>query len=706
VSAQPPPATAWRRLVDPVSVAVVGANDDLTRYSGAVIAHMRRIDYQGGIYPVHRTLDVVQGLRAYPTLSSIPEPVDTAVMLVNPRRVPELLNSMSPGVGFVVVPGGPSGLSSGARASWDADVLAAARLLGARVVGPNCVGVLSPVNHSSVSTSSALTVSPPPSGSTAVIAHSGGMLGGVMSLGAHHGVGFSHLFSTGDELDVTLVDVVGFLVEDPQTRVICLIAEGLSDVPRLTAAARAARERGKSIVMVKLGRSRRGALAAVSHSGRMMSPHRAHAAVMSAAGVLQCETVDEMLAMAAALTSYPEGAPRAGVAMVSRSGGACSYVADRAETLGLELADLEDGSEAALHELVGGVVPTNPIDLGSGPTQAADGPAMVQRGLEILAGDAAVGVRVMADSVLLPMKELAERTVSTRDLRVPVVAGLFAGDYADTAVDVLRAGGVPTYRTVDLLLAGTRALIARGRALPKVEIFETDAALEGIREQVSDAEALTDFDALRFLSASGLAVPAMGKADDVESAVSVAARVGYPVALKGIAAGLAHKSDLGAVRLSLASPDAVRAAAHDVLRTLVERDLPQPALLVQAMAHQGLELGLGSAHDPRYGTVISVFAGGTDVELHSDTSMRPAPVSAETALEMLRELAVWPLLQGYRGSAPVDVSAVVETIVRFGRLMAALDGLLAEVDVNPLLLTPAGVLAVDALFVRYDAASS
>ena len=660
--------------------------------------------FGGTVYPIHPRHARIRKHRTYQALEDVPGPVDVALMLVNPVRVPSLLRAASGSKAvpaWAVVPGAPVGMTRADLTAWETDLLTAAGESGTRIVGPNCVGVLSPINRSSAAISSALKSGLPARGPVAVVSQTGGLLGGVMSLGEKYGVGFSHLASTGNELDVTIVDFVDFLAGDPSTLVICLIAEGIPDVPRFVDRALDARRSGKSVVLLKLGRSDVGAMAATSHSGRIVPPHGIHSAVVASAGVIQVESIEEMLSAAAALAAYPEGSARP-FAMVSRSGGACSYVADRAASLGVPLASLRPATERSLQTMVGRDVPTNPIDLGAGDTTSADGPEMVRAALEVLGEDDGVGVRVMADSVLLPMRELARSTASVSRAKSPLLVGWFAGGLADEPVAILRRAGIPVLRGVDDLLVAIRALGDRGAPLVdrREDTGHLDEQLAAIRARLlRSAGHWTDADALASLAAAGVPIAPSRDCGSPSEAVDVAESLGYPVAVKGMSRDVAHKKDIGAVQLNLIDSDGVWAAARDVLAAMDAAGARSPRVLVQAMAKPGVELAFGCQLDERYGPVVSVQRGGLDIEVDPDTSARPVPITRGVALEMLRDLRMWPLLDGHRGGERLAVDRLVDALVAFGRLMPALHGLVAEVDVNPIVVNTTDVVAVDALFV-------
>lgn len=701
----PPDSARWNRLFDPRAVAIVGAHPDPSRYGGAVLRYIRESGFSGDVHPVNPKYAEIQGLVSYPTVADLPPDVDALIALVAPHRIAEVLAEAGrQNIAFAVVPGSGGGPDGESDRNWERFLGDLARSSGVRVIGPNCVGLLSPTHGMNLAISTALRMGPPRAGGVAVVSQTGGLLGGVLSLGDAYGVGFSHLISTGGEADLSAVDFIEYLVDDAATTVICGLLEGISDIPRFVALARRARSSGKSVVLLKLGRSVAGAQAAMSHSGRLSPGSTIHASVMAAAGVVQVSTVEEMLASALALSCYPAGASQPTIALTSRSGGACSYLADRLADAGLQLASLSDATVSALRGLVGREATTNPIDLGGGVTTAADAPSMVTQALDLLADDDSVGIRVFADAVLLPMREVSRSAAAAGQNRsAPVLVGWFAGAVADESVSELRNSQVPDFRRADDLLSAARALGIRGRQLRERAELVAPRALGEIHATLAGSGSWNDHVALRVLELAGMTITPMRLAGDVAELADQADLLEFPVALKLLIPSITHKSDLGAVRLDLSDPDELLAAAKDMLAVVgsANSNARSDGLLVQEMAQAGVELAFGSVTDPDYGTVVSVGFGGVNIEVDPDIVHRPGPLSVEDAEEMLGELRGAARLRGWRGAPKIRIDLLARELATFSQLAVAIADVCGSIDVNPVIASADSVVAVDALLVSH-----
>jgi acyl-CoA synthetase (NDP forming) len=689
------------RLIGPRSVAVVGASEDVGKFGGRVVHYLLGHGFPGRIFPINPNRRTIRGLPAYPSVAAAPEPADVAVLAVPAvSLLGQVEECAASGVGACIVITGKLADAGPAGAALQDQVLAAARAAGMRLLGPNCLGVFNVAASAMLSSSLALEAGPLRRGGIGMASQSGALMGTLVSLGHSHGAGFSRCVSVGNQADVELCDILEFLVEDPDTRVVTLYVEGLREPARFAPLLRRAREAGKPVLCVKAGRSAAGAQAARSHTASLAGSFEAFAAVCRDAGAALLDDPAAMVLAADALDRLPR-LPRAGmgVAVVASSGGSTAATADMLPGAGLRLGAMSDGTRAVLRRFMPESHVHLPLDTGA--FDDGVGEAGMRECVRAFMADPDIG------AVLVPMTTqpaMAERAALLpplcREGGRPLLYAMTAGEVGDAARRRMREADFPCFDRVSDALAVLRALEAeaagRGRAgLPPPERPPGAGPLPpGL-----PSGALTEDEAKRLAAAYGIPVARGLSADGAEGAVSAARRIGFPVALKGVSRAVAHKSDFGLVRLNLDDAEAVRAAFADVAARL---DAAAPGtgegVLVQKMARGEAELILGARHEPGLGPMALVGAGGTLAELLADTALAPAPLRAEDAMAMLRGLRLWPVLDGARGRPALDAAAAADALVRLSWLAADLGERLVELDLNPLLLRAAGAgaVAVDA----------
>lgn len=698
-----PPAArvTLSRLMNPRSVAVVGASEDAGKFGGRVLRYLLEHGYTGRLFPINPNRGTVRGLPAYHSVSAAPEPADVAVLAVPAasllRQVEECVAA---GVGACVVITGKLADAGPAGAALQDEMLAAARAAGMRLLGPNCLGVFNVSDQAMLSSSLALEAGPLRRGGIGMASQSGALMGTLVSLGHSHGAGFSRCVSVGNQADIELCDVLEFLIEDAETRVVTLYVEGLRAPERFAPLLRRARAAGKPVLCVKAGRSAAGAQAARSHTASLAGSFEAFAAVCHDAGAVLLDDPAAMVLAADALDRLPR-LPRAGmgVAIIASSGGSTVATADMLPGAGLRLGAMAADTRAVLRRFMPESHIHLPLDTGAFDDGA--GEAGMRESIRAFMADPDIG------AVLVPMTTqpaMAERAAMLpplcREGGRPLLYAMTAGEVGDGARRRMREADFPCFDRVSDALAVLRALEAEaaGRdrgALPPPERPPGAGPLpRGL-----PAGALTEDEAKRLAAAYGIPVARGLPASTPEEAVAAARRIGFPVVVKGVSRAIVHKSDFGLVRLDLAEAGAVRTAFADVTARL---DAAAPGtgegVLVQKMARGEAELILGARHEPGLGAMALVGAGGTLVELLADTALAPAPLRAGDAMAMVRRLRVWPLLDGARRRPVLDAAAAADALVRLSWLAADLGERLVELELNPLLLRAArsGAVAVDA----------
>jgi acetate---CoA ligase (ADP-forming) len=709
-------------LFAPASVAVVGASprswiaetvrDNLVAMGSATRCHF-----------VNPKYEELHGQPCYPSLDALPERPDVAIVALNPLRAASVTEAAAAaGVPAVIIPGGGVVEGGEAAAAMQAEVGRIAREHGLALVGPNCMGVIDLVANSATYIGD---VSPYlPRGGVAGIAQSGSVTDAFVHSGNR--VGFSRIISCGSEVVLDVCDYLAFCLDDPETTSVILFVEGFKRPERFLALADRALELGKPIMAVKVGRSDQAQAAAIAHSGSLAGEARVIDAALDAAGVIRCRDLDELLETAELVegvrrTGRRVGRGRTGVVTVSTGEG--SLIADMAARTGVDLPPIPAGGRAAIAE----ALPTmgylgNPLD----PWGAADPATAYGACFEAMAAADAYDVLVLVHDFpyrSLPSEVATANEVTARLLEatrdrpsiLPVYVSLTSGEPPPETKALLdgEGGGAPllrgaleSFRAIAEVARWERRRERRVSAGPwrptwpalAAERLSYGADRAPAPPPTRPPVALSERESLAYLGAAGLSVTAALVAHDAPEAVAAARGIGHHIALKLDAAGLAHKSDLGAVVVGLHGDDEVYAAALDLLELGRRHGLAVRGLLVEPMATPGIELILGMRRDPQVGPAVLVGLGGTLAEVLDDVAIRLAPVDRETALEMLDELRSAPLLRGVRGRSAVDRRAVAEMLVALGRLGLDRPEIL-EIDLNPVIASPGGAIAVDALVV-------
>jgi acyl-CoA synthetase (NDP forming)/GNAT superfamily N-acetyltransferase len=686
---------AVRHVLEPASVAVVGASHRHGSIGGTVLRNLVDAGFAGPLYAVNRHAGRVAGLSAHASLRDVPGPVELAVVAVGAPAVLDVARDCAAlGVrALVVLSAGFAETGSEGRARQD-ELLRICRDAGMRLVGPNCLGVLN--TDPAVRLDATYAPGSPPAGRIAFASQSGAYGIAALGLAARRGLGLSSFVSMGDKADLSGNDFLRYWEQDERTDVVLLYLESLGNPRRFGQIARRLTA-AKPVIAVKSGRTRAGRRAASSHTGALLEASEATVdALFEHAGVIRVETLDEQLDVAALLALAP--LPRGDrVAIVTNAGGPAISCADACDAAGLRVEPLSERTRGRLAAaLPAAAAVSNPVDMLATAT-AAD----FRRTIRHVAADPGVDAIIAifipplpgrrGEPVLRAIREAARQ--AARD-DVTVVAVLMAPDPEEPVEQ-----GVPVYTTPEhaARALGHAARHARhvSAPAPAAQVpagVDADAAAAVIAQALAGGGGwLCPGATARLLRAYGLAIAPFEVARTPTAAGRCATALGGPVALKAIVPGLLHKSDAGAVRLGLTGPTQVSRAA----RTLQTSFAAAEGFVVQQMAPAGVEMLVGIVDDERFGAVVACAAGGTAVELLGDVQVRLAPVADAEAAAMVRGLRTFPLLDGYRGAPPADVRALQDVIVRTAAL-AATHAEVAELDLNPVVVTPSGALVVDA----------
>jgi acetate---CoA ligase (ADP-forming) len=688
-------------ILKPSSVALIGASRDRGRVGGAIFHNLVDAGFTGAVYPVNRAGGAVQGVRAYRSVREIPDPIELAVIAVPAKDVIGVARECADCAvkALVVISAGFGEDGPEGRARQD-ELLAICRRAGMRLVGPNCLGVLSTADDAHLNATFSRGM--PPAGPLSLLSQSGALGLAAIDQAAERGLGLASFVSAGNKADVSGNDVLEFWEDDPDTGVIALYLESFGN-PRTFARVARRISRTKPIVAVKSGRSAAGARAAASHTGAALAASDMTVdALFRQAGVIRAGTLGELLDVSALLGTQPLP-PGKRVAVLTNSGGPGILCADALEAEGMQLAELSPGTRRRLKRLLPpSASVANPVDM-----LATAGPDHYTRALKILAGDSAVDA-VIAIYTPTGLDEPAEM------LKGLAAAGDAAGGRIPIAAVALTPNGggsvlhgetsqTPVYAfpedAVWALAHAARLAEWRARkegSTPSFRDTEPERAAAIIAQGLRDGGGwLQPEHVEELLRCYGIPLVESRTVGSAAAAGRVAAEFRGPVALKAVARGLVHKTEAHAVRLGLTSPTQVRRVAGQMVREIASEGIEVDELLVQRMVESGVEMLIGVVHDPLFGPVVVSGAGGTAVELLHDVAARITPLTDEDARELLRSLKTYPLLEGWRGAPRADIESVEDVLLRIGRLVEK-HAEIAELDLNPVIATPGGAYVVDA----------
>jgi acetate---CoA ligase (ADP-forming) len=688
------------KMLNPRSIAVIGASPK-GGYGGRLLNAVLRARDRVRIYPVNPNYDEIAGVQAYRTISDLPEAPDLMGVVVPYQKVMDVLREgyAKGNRAAVVISAGFAERGTDAGQDLQRKVGAYARESGLRIAGPNCLG-LANVRDDIWATASSRTLGGL-TGHIALVCQSGATAFGPFLLRAvDSGIGLSHIISTGNETDLDFADFARYLVDDPGTRVIAGFVEGFKDVRKFIAVAELAAERGKPIVLIKIGRSESGSQAARSHTAALTGADELYDAVFKQYGVIRVTDYDELLEVSQLLANSKKPKKR-GVAVVSHSGGISSLTADMLGLAGLTLPALSDRARDGINAILKDFGwAANPADV--------TGFARKDELVEIMShmiDEPDVGTLVVASA---GAGNQPQHVVELRDRTDKNVAFFHTASRNDAkALDKLKQANIPIFYSPQSLARGLRFLIdyhawldareARG-ATPRAGIEpQQQAALDKVRGR----GALSESESKQLVSAWRVPVTLDASAQSAGGAVEAARRVGYPVVMKIDSPDILHKTEADAVRLGLADDDAVRAAYEQIVAN-AKRYAPDAAIngvSVQEMVTGGVETIIGVKYDPQLGPMLVFGSGGVMVEVFGDVATRHCPIGRAEALDMIEEVKGAKLLKGFRGKPAADVEALAEVLVQVSQMAVQLEGELAELDINPLIVLPQGhgVKAVDAL---------
>ena len=689
------------KMLNPRSIAVVGATPRL-QYGGRMLAAALKAGDRVSVYPVNPRYDEVMGVKCYPSVSDLPEAPDVVGVVVSSGQVLNVLNEChQKGTrAAIVISAGFSERGTQEGRDLQAQLGEFARESGLRISGPNCLGLANVKDNIWVSSSSRGAEGL--GGPVGLVCQSGASaFGPFLNRALDSGIGLSYIISTGNEADLDFSDFVRYLLDDDDTKVIAGFVEGFKDASKFIEIAKLAAERGKPIVLIKIGRSDLGAKAAQSHTAALTGLDALYDAALSQYGVIRVADYDELLEVSNLLANSPPP-PAQGLAVVSHSGGISSLTADMCGQVGLDLPELNDTARDGINGVLKGFGwASNPSDV-TGFANSDSFPEIMQ----FMANDPAMGTLVVASS---GGDAQAEQVIAQRDLdKEMALAFLWTGSRRESAgLDMLKKARIPVFYTPNRLATGIRSLLdyhiwlgRRGQAgFPAILSITTEQQTVANELAVKGGVALSEHQSKHLLAEWGVPVTTETLVQTADAAVEAGSEIGYPVVLKADVTGMPHKTEAGLVKLGLDDEAAVRAAYDEVTSNAENAGADMNGVLVQEMVADAVEVIVGVSYDSQLGATILFGSGGVMVEVYNDVSLRLCPIDESDALEMIAEVKGARLLEGFRGQPAADIAALSDTLVRVSQLGAQLEGSLAELDINPLMVLPTGqgVRAADAV---------
>jgi acetyltransferase len=696
-------------MFSPEAVAVIGAREKEGSVGRTILENLRTGGFKGAIYPVNPKRHRILGLRAYPSIESVPQSVDLAIIATPAATVPGVVSECARArvAGAVVISAGFKECGE-AGAALEQKVQTSRRTM--RVIGPNCLGMMVP--HTGLNATFAATMAR--AGSVGFISQSGALCTAILDWSHRANVGFSAFVSVGSMLDVGWGDLIYHLGDDPHTRSIIIYMESIGNARAFLSAAREV-ALTKPIIVIKVGRSEAAARAAASHTGSLTGADEVLDAAFRRAGVLRVNTISELFNMAEVLGKQPRPVgPR--LAIVTNGGGPGALATDALIAGGGEIAGLSEEAFRSFNDLL----PAhwshgNPVDILGDASAERYG-----RAVEILARDPGNdGVLViLTPQAMTECAETARRLTAVKPRGgKPILASWMGGQATAEGVAILNRHDIPTFEYPDTAARAFSFMWGYSRDLRL--LYETPTLAAGmedlpsrhrvVQQLMADARKhgrtlLTEVESKQILSAYGIPVIETRVACGAEEAAAIAAEFGYPVVLKLHSHTVTHKSDAGGVKLFLRGRTAVKkafAAIRDSVVHVAGAESFQGVTVQRMVERRGCELIIGSSLDPQFGPVLLFGAGGHLVETFKDRTLALPPLNATLARRMMERTRIYAALRNWRDGS-IDLDTLDYLLVRFSQFVAE-QRFIKEVDINPLLVAPDMMVALDARIILHDA---
>lgn len=694
------------KLLKPQSVAVIGASEK-EGFGGDVCRNiLSYVEDRSRVYFINPGRDTVFGVPCHKSVTDVPDNVDLMVICTSQKTViPLLREGAKKGCGGAVVfASGYGEVGTDEGRQNEAELMAVAKELGIAVMGPNCAGFVNYTDN--VQAFAFISEKRDRKGSVGVVSQSGQLC---LSLMDCPGMRFSYSISAGNGKIVQVEDYMEFLVDDENTKVVSVYIEGVKDAGKFAAVLKKAAEKKKPVVILKAGRSAKGGAIAASHTGSLSGSDASFDAVLKKFGAIRVDDLEELMAMSLMLSTLKKMPEKATFASMNLSGGETGICADVGSLNGVEYPDFTEETLASLKEqLPSYASPNNPLDMTASLSYDAD---LYAGALRTVMDDPNIGMVLIGYTLLLDIADPAihymyqgiEKVVQEKgDACKPIAMIPFAENTRNIEYqDKLFHIGVPILPPPVYAFKMLRHLADFISYRPE----EKTLLLSPGKGNSGETEALSERESKAELGRFGVAVPRETVVTSAEEAAAFAADTKDAFAMKIESADILHKSDVGGVRLNVQGAEEAKTAYQEIMKQVTAKrpDARINGILMAPMLKSGVEMIIGVNHDPQFGPMVMVGMGGVFVEVFKDVALYPAPLGEAEALEMLKSLKAFRLLNGYRGSARCDIKALCETIVAVGRYASEKKDTLKELDINPLFVYPEGegVGVADALIVKY-----
>jgi len=699
-------------LLKPESIAIIGASSDISRIGGRLHNNLMRHGYQGDVYLVNPKYSIIGDTKCYSHLSDIPDTVDVVLVAVPESAVFSVLeeagknnikNAIVYSSGFSEV--GEEGKSRQERLKGLVEEFEIS------VCGPNCVGIVNFHDKIAMSFSQFLGISRLISGCIAFISQSGALGGSLLNRAQDKKIGFSYFISTGNEAVLESSDFIEYLIDDPNTRVIIALIEGITNADKFLKASDLALKKNKPIVVMKIGRTKAGAKAASSHTGSMTGTDEVYDAIFKQKGVIRVNDLDDLYLTASAFVNSP--LPKGNrIGILTSTGGGGVILTDKIIEGDMVVPDPSEETTQSLRKVVPSFAPVkNPFDL---TAQLINDPLLFRKSIEVFAKDENFDAVIVATSMVAG--ELSEKRASfiikaAESIKKPIFTWWAAGSLSAPGMGMLEESQVPFFTTADQCVNAIRSLIQYSKFKKTYgehseRVISISPKKKNRIEKLlqSSHESLTEDQGKEILSYYGIPVASEGLGKNLREVKEIARNIRYPIALKIISPKITHKTEARGLRLDIKDEKELSVAYEEILGN-VKKYNPKAeirGILVQEMVKPGKEVIVGVTKDPQFGPVVMFGIGGVFVEILEDFSLRRAPLREKDAWEMIRETKGYRVLEGVRGDKQSDLESIVKVLMAISQLALDFQNVISEIDINPLRVYPEGEGAkvIDCLFIK------
>ena len=693
------------KLLKPTSVAVIGASEK-EGFGGDVCRNiLSYVEDRSHVYFIHPKRDSVFGVPCYKSISDVPENVDLMVICTSQKTViPLLQEGAKKGVGGAVVfASGYGEVGTAEGKQNEAELIAAAKELDIAVMGPNCAGFVNYIDN--VQAFAFISAKRDRKGSVGVVSQSGQLC---LSMMDDPGMRFSYNISAGNGKIVQMEDYMDFLLDDEDTKVVRIYIEGVKNADKFAAVLKKAAEKRKPVVILKAGRSAKGGAIAASHTGSLSGSDASFDAVLKKFGAIRVDDLEELIAMSLMLSTMKRMPEKATFASMNLSGGETGICADVGSLNGIEYPDFTEETLKKLKEqLPSYASPNNPLDMTASLSYDAD---LYAGALRTVMDDPNIGMVLIGYTLLLEIadpcihymykgieKVVQEKGGNCKPIAmIPFAENTRNPEYQEKLFQI----GVPVLPPPVYAFKLLRHLADFIAYEPETKTLELAVG----HPKSEETQALSEHESKQELKVYGVPVPDEVIVTSKEEAAQFAKNHPDPLVMKVESADILHKSDVGGVKLNVCGPEAAEKAYEEIMESVTAKrpDAHINGILTVPMLDAGVEIIIGVNNDPQFGPMIMVGMGGVFVEVFKDVALYPAPLKEEEALEMLKSLKSFKLLNGYRGTEKCDIKALCQTIVAISNYAQANKDVLKELDINPLFVYPEGkgVGVADALIVK------